>query len=69
MTAPTLDRALEVFAAVKLQVEAEHGPLPGPRSPRRHGVSCDQARGSRARIGLVHFFTSLSGKKKVASSA
>ena len=35
---PTLDRALEVFAAVKLQVEAEHGPLPGPSvswAPRR----------------------------------
>ena len=27
----TLDRALEVFARVKPQFEAEHGPLPGPR--------------------------------------
>ncbi len=27
---PTLDRALEVFARVKLEFEAEHGPLPGP---------------------------------------
>jgi 8-amino-7-oxononanoate synthase len=27
---PTLDRALEVFAAVKREFEAEHGPLPGP---------------------------------------
>jgi 8-amino-7-oxononanoate synthase len=26
---PTLDRALEAFAAVKAQFEAEHGPLPG----------------------------------------
>jgi 8-amino-7-oxononanoate synthase len=26
----TLDRALEVFARVKLEFEAEHGPLPGP---------------------------------------
>jgi 8-amino-7-oxononanoate synthase len=26
---PTLDRALEVFARVKLEFEAEHGPLPG----------------------------------------
>jgi 8-amino-7-oxononanoate synthase len=29
---PTLDRALEVFAAVKREFEAEHGPLPGPES-------------------------------------
>jgi 8-amino-7-oxononanoate synthase len=28
--APTLDRALEIFARVKLEFEAEHGPLPGP---------------------------------------
>jgi 8-amino-7-oxononanoate synthase len=28
---PTLDRALEVFARVKREFEAEHGPLPGPR--------------------------------------
>jgi 8-amino-7-oxononanoate synthase len=28
---PTLDRALEVFATVKREFEAEHGPLPGPR--------------------------------------
>jgi 8-amino-7-oxononanoate synthase len=28
--APTLDRALEVFASVKREFEAEHGPLPGP---------------------------------------
>ena len=27
---PTLDRALEVFARVKLEFEAEHGSLPGP---------------------------------------
>jgi 8-amino-7-oxononanoate synthase len=27
----TLDRALEVFARVKLEFESEHGPLPGPR--------------------------------------
>src|SRR5580692_11638206 len=27
---PTLDRALEVFARVKLEFESEHGPLPGP---------------------------------------
>jgi 8-amino-7-oxononanoate synthase len=27
---PTLDRALEVFARVKLEFEAEHGPLPRP---------------------------------------
>jgi 8-amino-7-oxononanoate synthase len=27
---PTLDRALEVFATVKREFEAEHGPLPGP---------------------------------------
>jgi 8-amino-7-oxononanoate synthase len=26
----TLDRALEVFAAVKLEFESEHGPLPAP---------------------------------------
>jgi 8-amino-7-oxononanoate synthase len=26
----TLDRALEVFAHVKREFEAEHGPLPGP---------------------------------------
>jgi 8-amino-7-oxononanoate synthase len=29
---PTLDRALEVFAVVKREFEAEHGPLPGPES-------------------------------------
>jgi 8-amino-7-oxononanoate synthase len=28
--APTLDRALEAFARVKREFEAEHGPLPGP---------------------------------------
>jgi 8-amino-7-oxononanoate synthase len=27
----TLDRALEVFARVKLEFESEHGPLPGPQ--------------------------------------
>jgi 8-amino-7-oxononanoate synthase len=26
----TLDRAIEVFARVKLEFESEHGPLPGP---------------------------------------
>ena len=33
----TLDRALEVFARVKVEFEAEHGPLPGPHEaePRR----------------------------------
>ncbi len=30
--APTLERALEVFARVKREFEAEHGPLPGPSS-------------------------------------
>jgi 8-amino-7-oxononanoate synthase len=30
--AATLDRALAVFASVKSSFEAEHGPLPGPRS-------------------------------------
>jgi 8-amino-7-oxononanoate synthase len=29
---PTLDRALEAFATVKREFEAEHGPLPGPQS-------------------------------------
>jgi 8-amino-7-oxononanoate synthase len=29
----TLDRALEVFARVKGEFEAEHGPLPGPHGP------------------------------------
>jgi 8-amino-7-oxononanoate synthase len=29
---PTLDRALDVFARVKREFEAEHGPLPGPTS-------------------------------------
>jgi 8-amino-7-oxononanoate synthase len=29
---PTLDRALEAFARVKREFEAEHGPLPGPES-------------------------------------
>jgi 8-amino-7-oxononanoate synthase len=28
--APTLDRALDVFARVKREFESEHGPLPGP---------------------------------------
>jgi len=28
--AATLDRALEAFARVKREVEAEHGPLPAP---------------------------------------
>ncbi len=27
---PTLERALEAFATVKREFEAEHGPLPGP---------------------------------------
>ena len=27
-----LDRSLEVFASVKSEFEAEHGPLPGPGS-------------------------------------
>ncbi len=30
--APVLERALAVFAAVKSEFEAEHGPLPGPES-------------------------------------
>jgi 8-amino-7-oxononanoate synthase len=30
---PTLDRALDVFATVKREFEAEHGPLPGPSNP------------------------------------
>lgn len=29
----TIDRALDAFAAVKRDFEAEHGPLPGPNSP------------------------------------
>jgi 8-amino-7-oxononanoate synthase len=29
---PTIDRALSVFAQVKREFEAEHGPLPGPNS-------------------------------------
>jgi 8-amino-7-oxononanoate synthase len=29
---PTLDRALDVFARVKREFEAEHGPLPGPEA-------------------------------------
>jgi 8-amino-7-oxononanoate synthase len=29
---PTIDRALAVFARVKREFEAEHGPLPGPRT-------------------------------------
>ena len=29
----TIDRALEVFARVKREFEAEHGPLPGPDAP------------------------------------
>jgi 8-amino-7-oxononanoate synthase len=29
---PTLERALEVFARVKVEFEAEHGPLPGPET-------------------------------------
>jgi 8-amino-7-oxononanoate synthase len=31
-----LDRALDVFAAVKREFEAEHGPLPGPGA---HGAA------------------------------
>jgi 8-amino-7-oxononanoate synthase len=30
---PTLDQALEIFATVKREFEAEHGPLPGGRAP------------------------------------
>jgi len=30
---PTLDRALDVFARVRREFEAEHGPLPGPDGP------------------------------------
>ena len=37
--APVLERALAVFAAVKHEFEAEHGPLPGPElSSRARGV-------------------------------
>jgi 8-amino-7-oxononanoate synthase len=32
---PTLDRALDAFAAVKAGFEAEHGPLPGPEAGDR----------------------------------
>jgi 8-amino-7-oxononanoate synthase len=32
----TLDRALEVFATVKREFEAEHGPLPAPDGPSTH---------------------------------
>ncbi len=37
---PTLDRALDAFAAVKTAVEAEHGPLPGPGA---HGSAAPAA--------------------------
>ena len=33
--APTLDRALDVFARVKREFESEHGPLPGPGAEPR----------------------------------
>jgi 8-amino-7-oxononanoate synthase len=35
--AATIDRSLEVFARVKREFEAEHGPLPGPGSARPDG--------------------------------
>ena len=49
---PTLERALEVFATVKREFEAEHGPLPGleadrlasdPRSENRISRSLERA--------------------------
>lgn len=45
---PTLDRALDVFARVKREFEAEHGPLPSPdeadtsASTSRNGVGGDE---------------------------
>ncbi len=43
--APTLERALEIFARVKREFESEHGPLPEPRA-------------RLSRRALVRFFTS-----------
>ena len=57
--APLLDRALAVFAQVKPEFEAEHGPLPGPASHAEIPRSA-----FHQSIALVQFFTSPSGKKK-----
>ena len=58
---PTIDRALSVFARVKREFEAEHGPLPSVRDASNVLLN--------PRSGLVQFFTSRSGEEKVAASA
>ena len=57
-----LDRALAVFARVKSEFEAEHGPLPCAGADLRPVESRRSA--FHQSIALVHFFTSPSGKKK-----
>ena len=57
----TLDRALEVFARVKGEFEAEHGPLPGTRVR----VSAPPL---RARVDLSISSQVSGSTKKVASS-
>ncbi len=59
----TLDRALEVFARVKREFEAEHGPLPGPA----RGLSARDAEPAPETCPILH--KCRSGKKKPASSA
>ncbi len=61
--AATLDRALEVFARVKREFEAEHGPLPGP------GLSFALSRGAPARATCPFLHKSRRRTKKAASSA
>ena len=62
----TLARALEVFARVKREFEAEHGPLPGPAE---HSSPAESRRARRASpSALVQIFTSAGRQKKVASS-
>jgi 8-amino-7-oxononanoate synthase len=75
--APVLERALAVFAAVKREFEAEHGPLgpcgcdpvdePGMR--RAPHTTCPDERRSTSRFRLSNSSQVLRARKKVASSA
>ncbi len=61
---PTIDRALSVFARVKREFEAEHGPLPAPADAERANPRVTFLTRLNPRSGLVQFFTSGSGNEK-----
>ena len=68
---PTLDRALDVFAAVKREFEAEHGPLAAARR-REHRPGCRASPARSYAPGMPSLSDPsqvLCAKKNIASSA